>query len=117
MNSALSRATFAFAMLLTAGMANPAAAQTPSDPKARCEQLISYYDRYGVGRSENSDGARNHTRIGAGIDCQQGQYEKGIAAMEALLKRKGFAAPSAPTAIAQPSAPLKPHGEARRTSQ
>ena len=117
MHSAFSRSTVAFAIVVIAGLANPAFAETPSDLKARCDQLTSYYDRYGVGRSENSDGARNHTRIAAGMDCQQGQYEKGVAAMEALLKRKGFDAPAAPTAIAQPAAPLKPHGELRRTFQ
>ena len=109
--------TVAFAVVLAAGLANPALAQTPQDLKARCDQLTSYFDRYGVGRSENSDGARNHTRIAAGLDCQQGQYEKGIAAMEALLKRKSFDAPAAPTAVAQPAAPLKPNGELRRSSQ
>ncbi len=34
-------------------------------PAARCRQLVAYYDRYGVGRNNNSDGRRNHTRIGA----------------------------------------------------
>jgi hypothetical protein len=111
------RSTFAFAVVLTAGLANSALAQTPTDLKARCNQLTSYFDRYGSSRGENSDGARNHTRIAAGLDCQQGQYEKGIAAMEALLKRKSFDAPAEPTAIAQPPAPLKPHGEARRSAQ
>jgi hypothetical protein len=117
MNSALSRSTFAFAMLLTAGLTTPASAQTPPDPKMRCDQLISYYDRYGVGRGENSDGARNHTRIGAGIDCQRGEYDKGIASMEALMKRKMIDVPPVPTAIAEPAAPLKPHGELRRSTQ
>ena len=117
MHSALSRSTFAFAIVLNAGLASPAFAETPSDLKARCDQLTSYYDRYGVSLFQNSDGARNHTRIAAGLDCQQGQYEKGIAAMEALLKRKSFDAPAAPTAIAQPAAPLKSHGELRRSSQ
>ena len=117
MPSAFLRSTFAFAVVLGVGLANPAFAQTSPDLKARCDQLTSYFDRYGVSRGENSDGARNHTRIAAGLDCQQGQYAKGIAAMEALLKRKSFDAPAAPTAIAQPAAPLKPHGEARRASQ
>ena len=117
MPSALRRSTFAFAVVLGAGLASPAVAQTPTDLKARCDQLTSYYDRYGVSLFQNSDGARNHTRIAAGLDCQQGQYEKGIAAMEALLKRKNIDAPAAPSAIAQPAAPLKPHGEARRASQ
>jgi hypothetical protein len=96
---------------------NSASAQTPSDPKARCDQLTAYYDRYGVGRSENSDGARNHTRIAAGIDCEQGQYEKGISAMEALLKSKNLAVPPVPTGVAQTPAPLKPRGEKRRLAQ
>jgi hypothetical protein len=118
MHSALFRSTFAFAVVLTAAMATPAFAQTPSDPKTRCDQLISYYDRYGVGRGENSDGARNHTRIAAGMDCQQGQYEKGIASMEALLKSKNFDVPPVPTGVAQtPPTPLKGHGEMRRSSQ
>ena len=79
----------------------PAAAQSNADLKARCEQLTAYYDRYGVDRSENSDGARNHTRIAAGLDCEDGHYAKGISEMEALLKRKAFDVPAAPTGLAQ----------------
>jgi hypothetical protein len=96
------------------GLAN---AQTASDLKARCDQLIAYYDRYGVGRSENSDGARNHTRIAAGLECQSGDYATGVSTMEALLKNKHFDVPPVPTGIAQSPEPLKPHGEKRRTSQ
>jgi hypothetical protein len=117
MNSALLRSSFAFAIVLTAGAATAAFAQALSDLKARCDQLTSYYDRYGAGRSENSDGARNHTRITAGIDCQQGQYEKGISVMETLLKNKNLNVPPVPTGIAETPAPLKPHGEKRRQSQ
>lgn len=117
MSSALLRSTYACAVLLTAGVASPAFGQAPSDPKTRCDQLVSYYDRYGSGRGENSDGARNHTRIGAGLDCQRGQYERGIAAMETLLKNKALDVPPVPTAIAEPVAPLKPHGEKRRLTQ
>ena len=40
-------------------------AQATISPAARCAQLVSYYDRYGAGRSNNSDGRRNHTRIAA----------------------------------------------------
>ena len=53
---------------------------------------------YGRGRSLNSDGARNHTRISANLDCERGQYEKGIAVMEDLLRKKAFAVP-APTDV------------------
>ena len=89
-------------VLLSATLALPAAAQSQADLKSRCEQLTSYFDRYGAGRSENSDGARNHSRIAAGVECDQGNYAGGIAHMEGLLKRKGFDVPAAPTAIAQP---------------
>jgi hypothetical protein len=116
MYSALLRSTFTLAVVLTAGTA-PAFAQTPSDLKARCDQLTSYYDRYGASRGENSDGARNQTRIAAGLDCQRGQYEKGIAAMETLLKNKAFDVPAAPTGVAQPPPALKPSGEQRRSLQ
>jgi hypothetical protein len=68
-------------------------AQATVNPAARCAQLVAFYDRYGVGRSTNSDGRRNHTRIAAELDCQRGDYQKGIATMEDLLRRKAFAAP------------------------
>lgn len=70
-----------------------ALAQTAQDHKGRCAQLIDYYDYYGASRSENSDGARNMSRIGAYIDCQRGRYDAGIRAMEKLLRQKKFAVP------------------------
>ena len=123
MHPLLPRSTIALAVVLAAGIVNSASAQnsasapTSPDLKARCDQLISYFDRYGASRSENSDGARNHTRIGAGLDCDNGHYAEGVAAMEALLKQKNFDVPPPPTGIAQTPAPLKPHGELRRSSQ
>ena len=104
MPSLLPRSIPILAFVLGAATVAPAAAQSSADLKARCDQLISYYDRYGASRGENSDGARNHTRIGAGVDCQQGRYADGIASMETLLKEKHFDVPSAPTGIAQPPA-------------
>jgi hypothetical protein len=61
--------------------------------EARCEQLIAYFDRYGASRSGNSDGRRNHTRLGAEIDCDDGLYDEGIAAMKKLLRAKKFEVP------------------------
>jgi hypothetical protein len=101
------RSTVALALVATAGMMSSAIAQNSAtapnnaDLKARCDQLISMYDRYGVGRSENSDGARNHTRIAAGIDCANGHAAEGVAAMEDLLKRKKFDAPPPAAGVAQ----------------
>jgi len=80
---------------------NSATAPSTADLKARCDQLISMYDRYGASRSENSDGARNHTRIGAGIDCANGHAAEGVAAMEGLLKDKKFDAPPPTSGVAQ----------------
>jgi hypothetical protein len=123
MHPLLPHSTLVLAVVLAAGLVNSASAQnsastsTSPDLKARCDQLISYFDRYGAGRSENSDGARNHTRIGAGLDCENGHYAEGVAAMETLLKNKNFDVPPPPTGLAETPAPLKPHGELRRSSQ
>lgn len=68
-------------------------AQATVDPAARCRQLVAFYDRYGVGRSLNSDGRRNHMRILADLYCQEGNTEKGIAMMEKLLRDKAFTVP------------------------
>jgi hypothetical protein len=88
-------ATSALATGLMASIADPASAQTQTDLKARCAQLVNFFDYYGVSRGEHSDGARNWTRIKAGMDCDHGHYEEGIEDMEALLKRKGFTVPPA----------------------
>lgn len=74
--------------------AAPPADLTTAQLKARCSQLIAYYDRYAVGRSNDSDGRRNHTRLHAQIDCDRGLYAEGIATMEALLRRKKFTSPA-----------------------
>lgn len=107
MRSVFFRTTIALAVVATAGLMNSAIAQNSAavpgnaDLKARCNQLISMYDRYGASRSENSDGARNHTRIGAEVDCQQGRYDQGIAEMETLLKQKHFDVPPVPRGVAE----------------
>lgn len=79
---------------LASQMPGPVASQSKATLKARCAQLVAYYDRYGVGRSLNSDGRRNHTRIAAEIDCSRGQYAEGISAMEKLLVAKKFTLPA-----------------------
>lgn len=104
MRSVFFRSTIALAIAVMSSSAiaqNSATAPNNADVKARCDQLISMYDRYGASRSENSDGARNHTRIGAGIDCANGHAAEGVAAMEELLKNKKFEAPPPPTGVAQ----------------
>ena len=72
------RLAFVLALALMLGAGPPKACRGPdhADSAARCGQLIAYYDRFGVGRSNNSDGRRNHTRIAAEIDCERGAYPR-----------------------------------------
>jgi hypothetical protein len=70
--------------------------------KSRCSQLVAFFDRYGVGRGENSDGPRNHTRIGAVIECERANYRQGIDTMAALLARKAFDVPEPSTPAVEP---------------
>ena len=80
-------------------VAPPAAAQRAIDLEAYCEQLISFFDRYGASRTENSDGRRNHVRIGAEIDCEEGDQQQGVAAMIDLLEGKRFEVPPPSTGL------------------
>lgn len=101
MHPAVFRSLSLLAAGLTLATAASASAQTPPQAlpqtlKARCAQLIAAYDRHGSSRSANSDGFRNHTRIGAAIDCIRGNYEQGIREMEDLLRRKKFTVPPPP---------------------
>src|SRR5262245_20495304 len=104
--------TSLLAMIVFTG-AGSALGQTNEDLKARCKQLVSYYDYYGVdGRSENSDGRRNFTRIGAEIDCDRGNYEAGIKTMERLLTDKAIAVPQ-PDVASTPDGRVRPIDTAR----
>ena len=90
----LIRSMCVIAVALIVDMTSHASAQTTPELKARCSQLITYWDRYGTSRGEDSSGARHMDRMGAGIDCDHGRYEEGIRVMEDLLKRKKFAVPA-----------------------
>lgn len=68
------------------------AQMTAPDPKARCAQLLAYWDRYGVRRSEGGGGP-GMTRLGAGVDCDKGRYDAGIKAMEGLIRQNGYTVP------------------------
>src|SRR5258708_9316323 len=116
MHPLVSRSTIALAVVLAAGMANSASAQnsasapTSPDLKARCTQLISYFDYYGTSRGENSDGARNPTRIAAGLVCEKGHSAERDAYLETLLQNHDFGVPPYPTRITPNTAdPLSPH--------
>lgn len=80
--------------LAAAVLTTPVAIAEELPGKARCDQLIEYFDYYGQSRGEGvTDGARNMTRIGARVDCDRGDYESGIAIMETLLREKRMGIP------------------------
>ena len=81
------------AVVLIVDTANLASAQPTPELKARCSQLITYYDRYGASRGEDSSALRHMTRMTASVDCDHGRYEEGIRAMEDLLTKKKFTIP------------------------
>jgi hypothetical protein len=85
----------AFALSLALALiAMPALASADPEAKKRCTELVAFFDRWGTTRTAHTDGARNHARIGASIDCQRGDYQAGIAEMESLLERKRFEVPA-----------------------
>jgi hypothetical protein len=101
MSSLLVRLTSVCAAVLMANSIIPAFGQDSSSLKARCSQLMTFFDWYGASRSENTDGARNHTRLGAEMDCKKGNYQEGVAKMEELLRRKKFDVSAAPAAVVE----------------
>jgi hypothetical protein len=103
MNPLLVRSASVLAAILMGNSIIPAFGQSqdPSSLKARCSQLMTFFDWYGASRSENTDGARNHTRLGAEMECKRGNYQEGVAMMEDLLRRKKFDVPPAPAAMVE----------------
>jgi hypothetical protein len=102
----------ALAVVLMASSTIPALGQSSPSLKARCSQLMTFFDWYGASRSENTDGARNHTRIGADIECKRGNYQEALTTMEDLLRRKKFDVPPLPAAIAESPAGRVPESAA-----
>lgn len=81
-------------IVFTVAVLMPAAIAQGPPSKARCDQLIKYFDYYGQSRGEGvSDGARNMTRIGAQSDCDKGDYQTGITILETLLREKRMGIP------------------------
>jgi hypothetical protein len=93
MYSLLMRSALVVGVALTAQIVPAAPASAQADLKARCSQLVSYYSRYGSSRGEDTDGNRDFIRVGAELDCQNGRYEKGINALENLMRGKNWTVP------------------------
>jgi hypothetical protein len=84
---------------LLSAIASAAVAQTLAqgtlslDPRARCAQLVAFWQLHGGSKSEGGGGA-DMARKSAEVDCAAGRYERGIRTMEDLLRRNGYTVPS-----------------------
>jgi len=74
------------------GRPQPAAESVAAAARARCAQLVEYWDRYNAGRGEGG-GSMDMPRKSAVSDCAAGRAEAGIRTMEELLRRNGYAVP------------------------
>ena len=70
----------------------PPAAESAAAARARCAQLVEYWDRYNASRGEGG-GSMDMPRKSAISDCAAGRTEAGIRTMEDLLRRNGYAVP------------------------
>lgn len=82
-------------LLVSGAFTNATAQQTNAQLAARCSQLYALADRYLTRRGEGSGGP-NMTLLGAGLDCQKGHYEAGIATLEKLLRDQRITIPPPP---------------------
>ena len=83
-----------FALLMSATTVAQSVGQgtLSADQKARCAQLIAFWQLHGGSKSEGSGGA-DIPRKNAEVDCEAGRYERGIRTMEDLLRRNGYTVP------------------------
>ena len=75
--------------------ASPSAGQAQDDPAKlaqRCSQLYAYADQVLTMRSEGGGGPGLAVR-GAGVDCEKGRYQQGIAELEKALRNRGYTPP------------------------
>lgn len=93
MHAVTKRSALVLGIILAAEIVSTLPVRAQPDLEARCDQLVAYYSRYGSSRGEDTDGNRNFIRLGAEVDCRNGRYEKGIAAMEQLMKGKNWTVP------------------------
>lgn len=89
--------SLACVLLLSVGVGEALAQAPPAaDPaavaRARCAQLVEFWDRYSASKGEGG-GGMDMPRKSAVADCTAGRTEAGIRTMEDLLRRNGYAVP------------------------
>jgi hypothetical protein len=83
------------ALAVAAAIAAPAMAfgqQKEMEPKARCDQLLAYWDQRSASKGEGASGS-DMARKAAGLDCDNRRYADGIKRMEHLLRQYRYPVP------------------------
>jgi hypothetical protein len=62
------------------------------EPKARCAQLLAYWDQRSASKGEGASGS-DMARKSAGLDCDNRRYGDGIKRMEDLLRQNRYPVP------------------------
>ena len=66
--------------------------QAEMEPKARCAQLLAYWDQRSASKGEGASGS-DMARKAAGLDCDNRRYADGIKRMEDLLRQNRYPVP------------------------
>jgi hypothetical protein len=84
----------ALASILAIGTPAMTSAQ-PADmePRARCAQLLAYWDQRSASKGEGAGGS-DMARKSAGLDCDNRRYADGIRRMEDLLRQHRYPVPA-----------------------
>ena len=69
--------------------------QREMEPKARCDQLLAYWDQRSASKGEGASGS-DMARKAAGLDCDNRRYGDGIKRMEDLLRQNRYPVPPPP---------------------
>ena len=68
------------------------AQQADMEPRARCDQLLAYWDQRSASKGEGASGS-DMARKAAGLDCDNRRYADGIKRMEELLRQYRYPVP------------------------
>jgi hypothetical protein len=86
--------TAALASILAIGTPTMMSAQPAGmEPKARCDQLLTYWDQRSASKGEGASGS-DMARKAAGLDCDNRRYGDGIKRMEDLLRQNRYPVPA-----------------------
>ena len=79
-------------VLMIGAPAAVVAQQTAMEPRARCDQLLAYWDQRSASKGEGASGS-DMARKSAGLDCDNRRYADGIKRMEDLLRQNRYPVP------------------------